>query len=103
MSEAATAPDFKPVWTRRVICNKGDHDAWDIRACRVAQELNQYKADEFYASTPPLEAKRLLLSQMATERIDKETGDPLEMSFVDIRKAYFNAIPRRRLHIMFHL
>ena len=101
MPEAAKATDYKRVRTRWVICNTGDHDAWDIRARLVACELNQYKTVEFYASTPPLEAKRLSLSQFATERVDAVSKEPPEISFVDIRKAYFNAVPRRKLHLMF--
>ena len=45
--------------------------------------------DEFYAPTPPLEAKRLLFSEAATCR---RTGkNEKKLLFVDARKAYFNA------------
>ena len=71
-----------------MICNKEDEAQPDIRARLVACELNTYQTDDFYASTPPLEAKRLLLSQMATQR-RMEDGRPLELSFVDVKKAYF--------------
>ena len=43
----------------------------------------------------------MLLSQLATDRIDADTGEALEASFVDIRKAYLNAVPRRSVHPMF--
>ena len=36
---------------------------------------------------------RKSVSQVATERYDATTGDALEISFVDIRKAYFNGTP----------
>ena len=40
----------------------------------------------------------MLISQLATQR--KHTnGEFLELSFVDVKKAYFNGIPRRRLHL----
>ena len=78
--------DAKCVRTRWVICNKGDEANPDIRARLVACELNTYQTDDFYASTPPLEAKRLLLSQMATQR-RMEDGRALELSFVDVKKA----------------
>ena len=40
----------------------------------------------------------MLLSQLATQRRLKD-GRALEVSFIDIKKAYFNGIPRRRLHL----
>ena len=40
----------------------------------------------------------LMLSQLATQRALPD-GRPLVVSFIDIRKAYFNAIPKRRLHL----
>ena len=52
--------DSKVIRTRWVICNKGDAEKPDIRARLVACELNTYKSDDYFASTPPLEAKRLL-------------------------------------------
>ena len=63
-----------------------------------AQEVNTYKSDDLFASTLPLEAKRLLLSQLATQRTTKD-GRALEVSFIDIKKAYFNGIPKRKLHL----
>ena len=52
-TNARGAPDFKIVRTRWVISNKGDTTDYDVRARLVACELNQFKTDEFYASTPP--------------------------------------------------
>ena len=63
----------------------------------MCQEINTYKRDEFYASTPPLEAKRMLFSGFARERTCD--GQPIKLDFVDIRKAYFNALPKRLLHV----
>ena len=90
--------EAKVVRTRLVIHNKGDEAHPDVRARLVACELNTYQTDEFYASTPPLEAKRLLLSMMATQRTTQD-GRPLEISFVDVKKAYFHGVPRRNLHL----
>ena len=88
----------KTIRTRWVITNKGDDAAPDIRARLVATEVNTFKSDDFFASTPPLEAKRILFSTMASKRRDS-TGRPLELSFVDVKKAYFNGVPRRRLYL----
>ena len=60
-------------------------------------EINTYQDDSFYASTPPLEAKRMLLSEFASRRF--QDGHPLKLSFVDIRKAYFNGVPKRALFV----
>ena len=98
--QALATPDSKLIRSRWVISNKGDSNSYDIRARLVACEINQYRTDEFYASTPPLAAKRLLLSGSASKRFDSKNV-PLEISFVDIRKAYFNAVPRRSIHLTF--
>ena len=39
-----------------------------------------------------------MLSQLATER-KTQTGEALEVSFIDIRKAYFHGVPKRKLHL----
>ena len=57
--------DFKLVRMRWVICNKADDKEYDVRARLVACEVNTFKTDEYFASTPPLEAKRLLFSEFA--------------------------------------
>ena len=88
------------VRSRWVLCNKGDASAPDIRARLVACEVNKDgKQDSFFASTPPLEAKKFLFARYAKER--RRNGEPLQLSFVDIRKAYFNGIPKRPVYMMF--
>ena len=47
------------------------------------------KSYEFYAPTPPLEAKRLLFSEAATNR--RFAKYEKKLLFVNVRKAYFNA------------
>ena len=59
-------------------------------------ELNNGEKNDFFsASTPPLEGKRMIFSKYTSER--QRNGQPLRISFVDIRKAYFNAIPERAI------
>ena len=65
--EAKADPDGKLIGTRWVNCNKGDVENPDVRCRLVAQEVAQEADVNFYAATPPLEAKRLLFSQWATE------------------------------------
>ena len=64
----------------------------------IAQEVNKGDAcSDFYAATPPLEAKRLLFSERATK---KTLGRKrLKLHFTDIRKAYFNGKPTRSIYI----
>ena len=95
----AACPESKPIRTRWVISNKGDRDHPDVRARLVACEINTFKTDMFAASTPPLEAKKLLFSMMASLRKDAK-GRPLELAFIDVKKAYFNAVPKRVIHLV---
>ena len=82
-----------------MLCSKGDNSDPDMRARLVACEVNHgQKNDAFFASTPPLESKKLLFSNYATEqqRMDSHgKWKPLRLSFIDIKKAYFNGKPTR--------
>ena len=85
-AEMEAVPHHILVRCRWVLCNKGDAAQPDIRARLVACELNRGdKHDAFFASTPPLEAKKLLFASYARER--KRNGQCLQISFVDVRKA----------------
>ena len=76
------------------MCNKGDLLGPDMRARLAACEVNkESKNDLFHALTPPLDAKKLQFARYISERA--RNGKPLRLSVVDIRKAYFNGIPRR--------
>ena len=88
------------VRSRWVNCNKGDSTNPDIRCRLVACEINKGdKHDNFFASTPPVAAKRMLFAQYTQEQTRK--GNNLRLSFVDVRKAHFNGIPKRPLHMAF--
>ena len=101
--KSAEAMDgHKLVRMRWVICNKGDEAEYDVRARLVACEVNTFKTDEYFASTPPLEAKRLLFSEFARTVFHPDFKDKnMTVSFVDVKKAYFNGRPRRNLHLVF--
>ena len=85
-------PDYILVRSRWVMANKGDSSDPDVRARLVGCEVNKggEKVDAFFASTPPLEAKRILFSQFASERTRKKK--PVCLSFVDVSKANPRAI-----------
>ena len=57
----ATVDGHVFVRSRWVLCSKGDADEPDLRARFVACEINRGdRQDQFFASTPPLEAKKML-------------------------------------------
>ena len=94
--EAHEDPDSKVIGGRWVNSNKQDLNNPKCRGRFVAQEVGNGADDAFYAATPPLEAKRLLLSQWAHQRT--RGGKALKLHFLDVREAYFHGQPRRRLH-----
>lgn len=100
IQEAQKAPDHKLIRTRWVMCNKGDDAHPDVRARLVACEINNDKSQAFFASTPPLEALKFLFSDFSSRRWHTD-GSALQISFIDIRKAYFNATPTRNLCLAF--
>ena len=55
------------------------------------------KESDFFASTPPLEAKRMFFSKYANEPVKNNLKK--ELGFIDVRKAYFNGTPRRNLFV----
>ena len=97
MDVALQNADAKIVGSRWVICNKNDQSDPDVRARLVAQEISSHADTSFFAATPPLEAKRMLLSQFSTER--RRRGHNLKLSFIDVQKAYFYGTPSRKIFI----
>ena len=97
--EALKVADSKVVRCRWVLCNKGDSTKPDVRAHLVACEVNYSgsKDDSFYASTPPLESKKMLFAKYADQPTVK--GKPMRLSFIDVKKAYFNGVPRRKVYM----
>ena len=89
--------DYVYVRSKWVMCNKGDSTEPDCRARLVACEVNKTgeKNDLFYASTPPLEAKKAMFARYV--QFARSGKLPLRLSFVDIRKAYFNGTPKRNV------
>ena len=77
--------------------NKQDKENPDVRARLVAQEVAHTHDESYFAATPPLDAKRALISTMVTERT--RNGLPLKLSLVDVRKAYFNGTPTRDIFV----
>lgn len=87
----------KTIGSRWVNCNKNDLEDPDVRCRLVGQEVNLHADESFYAATPPLEAKRMLFSEFSCQRT--RDGKPLQISFVDVKKAYFYGIPEREIYV----
>ena len=92
---ARNDPDGKIIGSRWVNCNKNDINDPDVRCRLVAQEVNLHADESFFAATPPLEAKRLLFSEFAS----RAKSEDLQISFVDVKKAYFYGVPERTLYV----
>ena len=79
--------------------NKGDDKDPNYRSRLVAKDIRKKWEDSIFASTPPLEALRTILSATATKgfwdnrtwRATADSEDRLQISMIDISRAYFNA------------
>ena len=87
-----------PVTVRWVDTNKGDDKCPNIRSRLVARQIRGPGQEAVFAPTPPLEALRTVLSLAATDLPgrprrcrDPKSESRVQVSFVDISRAYFNA------------
>ena len=83
----------KLIKARWIDVNKGDSSNPNYRSRLVGKEFRTYVDDSLYASTPPLEALRLILSRAAT------SGSDRQLMINDVRRAYFYAPATRDLFI----
>ena len=67
--KTALALGYKIVGTRWLDINKGDDDKPDYRSRLVGKEYNDGFEEGLFASTPPLEALRWLLSEQPPQRM----------------------------------
>ena len=82
-----------PIKTGWAETDKGQPGKPNVRARWVAKEYNTHARPELrVASTPPLEALKVVLSEIAT---GKRGGKVVAL--VDVRRAYFYAPARRRV------
>ncbi|MDP6494880.1 MAG: reverse transcriptase domain-containing protein, partial [Dehalococcoidia bacterium] len=94
-AEAQAETGRKPISTRWVCTNKGDDMAPNVRRRWVARYFRD-EQDVIFAATAPYESIRLLLSIAAAKEESKTYkgqvgGRRLQVSLVDIKRAYFNA------------
>ena len=86
----------KVIGTKWIDVNKGDVDHPNIRCRLVGKEFKTTHDDALFASTPPLEALRCILSRAAT--VD-EKGQCREIMINDVSRAYFYAEATRCMYI----
>ena len=86
----------KIIGTKWIDTNKGDFENPNIRCRLVGKEFRTGPDDALFASTPPLEALRLIVSRAAT--VDSE-GKKKELMINDVSRAYFYAKSTRTLYV----
>ena len=88
----------KLIDTRWIDTNKADELNPEYRSRLVGREFNDGKDDSLYASTPPLESLRLVVSWAATIAKSGSRHDH-ELMINDVRRAYFYAKASRDLFV----
>ena len=98
VANARKATGKDPITVRWVHTNKGDDVCPNMRARLVAREMKNHGDEAIFAPTPPLEALRTVLSLAVTQLPgqaprcrDPHSEDRIQVSLVDISRAYFNA------------
>ena len=102
----AIALGWKIVKTRWIDINKGDWENPNFRSRFVAKEFNDGVAEGLFASTPPLEALRFLISEAATVDVGTQartswgatcgTGEGEKGLMInDVARAFFEAPVKR--------
>ena len=86
----------KIIRTRWIDVNKGDEKNPDMRSRLVGKEFADSVDPSLYASTPPVEAMRLIISQAAT---GEGTGGQKILMTNDVRRAYFHASIDREVYV----
>ena len=86
----------KVIGTKWINVNKGDIDRPNIRCGLVGKEFRTTPDDALYASTPPFEALRVILSGAATW--DRDGGER-EIMINDVSRTYFYAEATRCMYI----
>ena len=86
----AECGSHKVIQMRWVDTNEGDGRSPEIRCWLVAKEVKKRNNTEeesanFFASTPPLEAVKFLISEVMTKRVSRNNR-PLKMSFIEPKK-----------------
>ena len=86
----------RPIGVRWVDVNKGDDVHPEYRSRLVAKHIRYKGTESAFAAMPPVEAVRVIVSLLATalpgEKFEKYGPGRMQLSVIDIKRAYFNAI-----------
>eukprot|EP00973_Karenia_brevis_P011152 1509168-Karenia_brevis.AAC.1 len=71
---------------------------YEVRSRMVAKNCKgaDKGRDDLFAETPPLEAKRLLMSRAVTRRVD---GRSRTLMFIDLKKAHQNPVCEEDIYL----
>ena len=94
----ALAQGYKIVDTRWIDIDKGDEQKPIYRSRLVGKEFNTGQEEGLFASTPPLEALRWLLSEAATRDQNGHFGRQVVL-VSDVSRAFFEAPARRKVAV----
>ena len=86
---------IRVVGTRWLDINKGDEEAENYRSRLVAKDFNQGKEEGIFAATPPLEALKLFISDVAT--VGGRVTEEKILMINDVARAFFEADMRKEL------
>ena len=92
--EEAVRREVKIIKTRWIDINKGDRANPNYRSRLVAKEFRDGNQEGLFASTPPLEALKLLISMTATIDQGLKTEEKVIM-INDVARAFFEAGMKR--------
>ena len=86
----------KLISTKWVDTNKRTIENPNIRCRLVGREIRRSKKSEYFTATPPLEVTKIL----STDCVNSQNSRKLKrVGIIDIRRAYFYAKARRKIHI----
>ena len=102
LEECLRVTGKKPIGCRWIDTDKGDDDNPEYRSRLVAKEIKRDVREEMFAATPPLDAKKALVS-LAVSKLNAGCGDQgtdkLKLVFIDVRRAYFYADATRSIYV----
>ncbi len=82
--------------------HNGDEVNKEYRSRVVGQEFARDKREDLFAATPPLEAKKALMSMAVTEGIGYRSGHRelgMCIDYIDVSRAFFHADALREVYV----
>lgn len=96
-----SATGNKRIQAKCIDIDRGDEVHGEYGSRLVAKEIKLDKRNHLFAATPPLEAKKMLLSYPMTAGIGYLPGEEggMKLNFIDISRAYFQADAIRDVYV----